>query len=46
MPKRVLAPMMAAMVTHRPNRLQIKSGYRRNDVESGLALDAHGLKSE
>lgn len=44
--KRALAPMMAAVVTHRPSRLQIKSGYRRNDVESGLTLDAHGLKSE
>ena len=37
---------VAAMMTNRPNGLQIKSRHCRNDVESGLTLDAHRLESE
>ena len=37
---------MTAMMTDRSNGLQIKSRHCRDDVESGLALDAHRLESE
>ena len=34
---------MTAMMTNRPNGLQIKSGDRCNHVESGLGFNAHRL---
>ena len=34
---------MTAMMTNRPNGLQIKSGDGGNHVESGLAFNAHRL---
>jgi hypothetical protein len=37
---------VAAMKTDRPNGLQIKSRHCRNDVEPGLALNAHRLESK
>ena len=37
---------VAAMMTDRPNGLQIKSRHCRNDVEPGLALNAHRLESK
>jgi hypothetical protein len=37
---------MAPMVTDRPSGLEIEPGYSGNDIEPGLALDAHRLKCE
>jgi hypothetical protein len=41
-----LAAVMAPMMADRPSGLQIESGDRGNNVESGLALKAHRLKSK
>jgi hypothetical protein len=37
---------MAPMMTDRPNGLEIEPGHGGNDIEPGLALDAHWLKRE
>jgi len=37
---------MTAMMTDRSNGLQIEPRHGRDDVETGLALDAHRLESE
>lgn len=37
---------MTAMMTDRSNGLQIKPRHGRDDVETGLALEAHRLESE
>lgn len=37
---------MAPMMTDRPSGLEIEPGYGGNDIEPGLALDAHRLKRE
>lgn len=37
---------MALMMTDRPSGLEIQPGYGGNDIEPGLALDAHWLKRE